>query len=130
VVRIRFAAGSARNGNDIAVIIDIGAGPQYRLDEIALEGVDAAIGDDAREFRKIFGLLAGDIINSDRIIDARGRIDEAMAQGGYAFAETGEPELVIDHAERGGDLAIRVAPGGRYNFGLVRRTFLGQAISR
>lgn len=116
VVRNRFSAGQ---GNDIAVVISVTAGPQYRLDDIALDGVEKAEGNDPEQFRELFELQSGDIINSDAIIDAQNRLDEALAESGYAFAETDQPALVIDHAERAGDLDILVTPGRKYVFGAI-----------
>lgn len=116
VVRNRFSAGQ---GNDIAVVISVTAGPQYRLDDIALDGVEKAEGNDPEQFRELFGLQSGDIINSDAIIEAQNRLDQALAESGYAFAETDQPALVIDHAERAGDLDILVTPGRKYVFGAI-----------
>ncbi len=116
IVRNRFSAGK---GTDIAVIIAVTAGPQYRLNAIALDGVEQAQGDDPQQFRELFGLQSGDIVNSDAIVSAQSRLDEAMAESGYAFAESEQPALVIDHAEREGDLDIVVTPGGKYVFGSI-----------
>lgn len=117
IVRNRFAAGQ---GKAIAVTIAVTAGPQYKLDEITLNGVEQAEGDDPQQFRKAFTLQSGDIVNSDAIVVARSKLDESMAESGYAFAETQQPELIIDHAGRDGDLDILVTPGGKYVFGSIR----------
>ncbi|WP_417622575.1 autotransporter assembly complex protein TamA [Parasphingorhabdus sp.] len=116
VVQTRFKADGAER---VEVIINVQAGPQYQLDAIALPGLEAAVAPDPEKFRESFGLKSGDIVNSDRIMDAIGRLDGAMAENGYAFAKTGAPELEIDHAERLGDLEVPVTPGGRYNFGSI-----------
>lgn len=116
VVQTRFEADGAGR---VAVVIEVQAGPQYRLDAIALPGLENAVPPDPERFRDIFGLQTGAVVNSDRIMDAIGRLDVAMVENGYAFAETGEPELEIDHAERLGDLEVPVIPGGRYNFGSI-----------
>lgn len=105
--------------NDVTVVINIVPGPQYQLSAVALPGLEQAGEQDSVRFRESFALESGQIINSDAIIEASDRLDEAMAENGYAFAETGEPELEIDHAERDGDLEIIVTPGGRYNFGSI-----------
>ena len=116
VVQTRFEADGAKR---VAVVIEVQAGPQYRLDAIALPGLENAVPPDPEQFRDIFGLQTGAVVNSDRIMDAIGRLDVAMVESGYAFAETGEPELEIDHAERLGDLEVPVTPGGRFNFGSI-----------
>ena len=116
VVQTRFEADGAER---VAVVIEVQAGPQYRLDAIALPGLEKALPPDPQKFRDTFGLQTGAVVNSDRIMDAIGRLDVAMVENGYAFAETGEPELEIDHAERLGDLEVPVTPGGRFNFGSI-----------
>lgn len=116
VVRTRFEADGPER---LAVVINVQAGPQYILDEIVLPGLEKAVAPDPQRFRDSFGLQPGAVVNSDRIIEATSRLDFAMAENGYPFAETAEPELEIDHAERLGDLALAVMPGGRYNFGSV-----------
>ncbi|NRD89800.1 hypothetical protein C8024_10535 [Sphingopyxis sp. BSNA05] len=116
VVQTRFESDGA---DRIDVVIRVQAGPQYKLDAIVLSGLQAAVDPDPVNFRETFGLQPGDVVNSDRIVEAIGRIDVAMAENGYPFAKTGEPELEIDHAERLGDLEVPVTPGGRYNFGSV-----------
>lgn len=116
VVQSRFEADGAER---LAVIINVQAGPQYELDAIALPGIETAVAPDPELFRESFGLQPGDVVNSDRIMDAKGQLNLAMAENGYPFAKTGEPELEIDHAARLGDLAVTVAPGGKYNFGSI-----------
>ncbi len=116
VVQTRFET----DGTDrIEVVINVQSGPQYELDAIALPGLETAVAPDPQKFRDSFGLESGAIVNSDRIMDAIGRLDGAMAENGYPFAETGEPELEIDHAARLGDLEVSVTPGGRFNFGKI-----------
>tara|TARA_R110000787_G_scaffold117206_3_gene227791 strand:- start:23079 stop:25328 length:2250 start_codon:yes stop_codon:yes gene_type:complete len=116
VVQTRFEADGAER---LTVVINVQPGPQYELDAIALPGFETAVTPDPETFRESFGLQPGDVINSDRIMDAKGRLNLAMAENGYPFAKTGEPELEIDHAERLGDLAVTVVPGGKYNFGSI-----------
>ncbi|MEO9600255.1 BamA/TamA family outer membrane protein [Parasphingorhabdus sp.] len=116
VVQTRFEADGAEQ---VAVFINIQAGPQYELENIALPGLEAASADDAETFRGGFGLQAGAVLNSDRIMDATDRLDQFMAENGYAFAQTSQPELEVDHAERLGDLTVQVTPGGKYDFGSI-----------
>ena len=116
VVQTRFVADGAER---VDVVINVQAGPRYELDAIALPGLETAVAPDPQRFRDSFGLQPGAIVNSDRIMEAIGRLDGAMAENGYPFAETGEPELEIDHAERLGDLEVPVTPGGRFNFGSI-----------
>ena len=116
VVQTRFEADGAER---VDVVIKVQPGPQYELDAIALPGLETAVAPDPQKFRDSFGLQSGDVVNSDRIMEAIGRLDGTMAENGYAFAKTGEPELEIDHAARLGDLEVPVTPGGRFNFGSI-----------
>jgi translocation and assembly module TamA len=116
VVQTRFEADGAER---VTVFIDVQAGPLYELDAIALAGLETAVALDPQRFENSFGLQSGEAVNSDRIMEAIGRLDGSMAENGYAFAKTGEPELEIDHAERLGDLQVAVTPGGRFNFGSI-----------
>ena len=93
-------------------------GPVYTFREIVLKGLEAA-GPDAPQLRRAFGLAAGDPVNSDAIVAAETRLDEGLAENGYAFAKIGDPDLLIDHAARTGDLTIPVTPAGKYAFGQI-----------
>ncbi|MEL6875924.1 MAG: BamA/TamA family outer membrane protein, partial [Pseudomonadota bacterium] len=93
--------------------------PPYRLAAVDLKGLEMAVGRDPETLRAAFEMEPGDVINSDRIVTERADLDIALAESGYPFAETSRPELIIDHAERDGDLSIIVTPGGRYNFGSI-----------
>ncbi|PHR18681.1 MAG: hypothetical protein COA41_09455 [Sphingopyxis sp.] len=116
VVQTRFQADGAER---VDVVFNVQAGPQYKLDDIALPGLEAAVSPDPVKFRETFGLQSGAVFNSDAIMSAISRLDVAMAESGYPFAETAEPELEIDHAGRLGDLTVPVTPGGRFNFGSI-----------
>ena len=116
VVQTRFQADGAER---VDVVFNVQAGPQYKLDDIALPGLETAVPPDPVKFRETFGLQAGAVVNSDAIMSAISRLDVAMAESGYPFAKTAEPELEIDHADRLGDLTVPVTPGGRFNFGSI-----------
>ncbi len=121
VVRTRFEAqADTIDPNDVTAVINVIAGPQYKLTNVSLSGVGDARSDDAESFREAFGVNVGDIINRDEIVLGRAQLNTAMAESGYAFARTADPELVIDHAERNGDLNQPVVPGGRYGFGAIQ----------
>ncbi len=122
IILTRFGNLGAGSGGKIAVIFDIEPGPLYKLDAIELDGLQTAADDDPSRLLEIFGLQQGDVINSDEIIRSQIALQTAMSESGYPFAQTGEPELTIDHANRDGDLIINVEPGRRYNFGSITMT--------
>lgn len=121
VVRTRFAAqADTTDPNDVTAILSIIAGPQYKIAAIQFPGLDAARPTDIDPFREAFGVEIGDVVNSDDIVFGRTQLNMIMAESGYAFARTEDPELVIDHAERVGSLSQPVSPGGRYSFGQIQ----------
>lgn len=102
----------------VVVRYDIQPGPQYHLGQIAF-GDLASTGSDFQTLRGAFKLNPGDAINSDRIIAERINLQNALGETGYAFAKVDEPDLLIDHEQRAGDLTVPVTPGGTYRIGSV-----------
>lgn len=102
----------------VVVRFDLQPGPQYRFGAIGF-GDLAATGNDFQSLRGAFELNSGDAINSDRIVAERLNLQGALGETGYAFAKVGEPDLLIDHERREGDLTVPVTPGGVYSFGRI-----------
>lgn len=120
VVVTRFTAVEETvDPNDVTITISTVPGPQYTFATIEFPGLSGAAEDDAAALREAFDIGVGDVINSDKIVAERNDLDVALEESGYPFAETGQPELVIDHAERDGDLVVNISPGGRYMFGSI-----------
>ena len=99
------------------VRFDVIPGPRYTYGAIDLGELDAAR--DAAALRSAFEIVTGDYLQSDVIVRERFDLDRALGETGYAFAEIGEPELLIDHARLEGDLTLPVRPNGKYVFGPV-----------
>lgn len=102
----------------VVVRFDIQPGPQYHFGQIAF-GDLASTGPDFQNLRGAFKLNPGDAINSDRIVTERVNLQNALGETGYAFAKVEEPDLLIDHERREGDLTVPVTPGGTYQIGRV-----------
>lgn len=132
-------------GEGASIRFDIVPGQQYLFGTIDL-GDLAATGRDYPDLRASFGvrrddtsdevtpteerqlrqgdapvaerdpLEAGDPVKSDDIVYATAGLTYELGETGYAFAEVGEPSLLIDHARVEGDLTVPVAPGGKFNF--------------
>jgi len=102
----------------VTVRFDVVPGARYRLGTIALGNLA-----ETRQYfpllRGRFGVWPGDPLNSDAIVAAQAELDTALADNGYAFAATGEPDLLIDHRREEGDLTLPVATGGKYRFGAL-----------
>lgn len=102
----------------VALTFDVNTGPIYRLTSIDLAGLDA-VGVDVPAARAAFGMQVGDPANSDKIVAGRLAVLTRLLETGFPFAETGEPDLLIDHEARSGALTVPVTPGGQYRFGGV-----------
>ena len=109
-----------RNGEaqDIAVRFDVVPGDRYRFGAIDLGNL-AAAGPDYAPLRAGFGINTGDLLDNDRIVAGRDKLDTDLGETGYAFAKVGVPDLLVDHKRGEGDLTVPVEPGGKYAFGHV-----------
>lgn len=110
------------------VRFDVQPGPQYRFAKIELGDVMAA--SDSANLRAAFHLKVGDPINSDKILTEKDSLNKELGERGYAFANVGEPDLVIDHEPRTGDLTVPVTTGGKYRFGHVNSNLPAYLSSR
>ena len=120
-----FYDGEVRNsvariaGEDrVALDFEVNTGPVYRLSMIDLAGLDV-VGVDVPAARSAFGMKVGDPANSDRIVAGRLAVLTQLLETGFPFAQTGEPDLLIDHEARSGALTVPVTPGGQYRFGSI-----------
>ncbi|WP_373486534.1 autotransporter assembly complex family protein [Blastomonas sp.] len=102
----------------VALTFDITPGDLYRLSAVDLAGLDA-VGVDVPAMRAAFGVQAGDPANADKITAGRVKLLTELTESGFAFAETGEPDLLIDHDDRSGVLTQPVTPGGKFRFGTI-----------
>lgn len=137
---VRQLSGGRRNGDAAAaatqpqVRYDIIPGQRYAVGAIDLGLLETLPSPDGRALRDVFGISEGDPLYADRIVDRRQALDRSLGESGYPFANLSEPELLIDHARKQGDLSMQVDPGGKYVFGGVvsnKPTFLsGKHLSR
>ena len=91
---------------------------RYSIGTVAL-GDLAQSGPDYPALSSAFGIVSGDPVDNDAIVMGRVRLESELGERGFAFASTGEPELVADHAREQADLAMPVTIGGRYRFGPI-----------
>jgi translocation and assembly module TamA len=113
---VRSSVARIEGQDRVAMTFDITAGPLYTLSAVDLAGLDA-VGVDVAAMREAFGVKVGDPANSDSILAGRLALLTRLLETGFAFAETGEPDLLIDHDLRRGALTVPVKPGGQYRFG-------------
>jgi translocation and assembly module TamA len=101
-----------------AVRFDVIPGPQYQVGAVDL-GALRETGDDFALLRETYGVFPGDPLLMDAVEDERFDLDAALGENGYPFAVIENPEILVAHDRREGDVAMEVTPGGKYNFGTV-----------
>lgn len=99
------------------VRFDIVPGERYSYGAVNLGNIANA--PDGPALRDSFEIRPGDFLQSDTIVTERADLDRALGETGYPFAVIDDPELLIDHDRREGDLTMAVSPNGKYNFGEV-----------
>ncbi|WP_133366689.1 autotransporter assembly complex protein TamA [Qipengyuania sediminis] len=109
--------GEARRDTDSQVRFDVVPGIRYSYGTVDLGKLGTA--PDAAALRAAFEIQPGDFLQSDTIVQERADLDVALGETGYPFASIADPELLIDHERRQGDLTMLVDPRGKYNFSLV-----------
>ena len=118
----RAGEGSGEDGamrpRDVRFIFTLDPGARFSFGEIDLGNL-AQAGDDYAMLRAAFEIESGDAVYEDAIVFERLDLDVALGENGYAFAEVGAPDLLVDHAREEADLTIPVEPGGKYRFGQV-----------
>ena len=102
----------------IKVRFDVIPGPRYVFGAIDLSNLQAT-GDDYATLRAAFDIQPGQPVIGDTIVAEQAALTIALGETGYAFATVGEPDLLVDHARREGDLTLPVTPAGKYSFGAV-----------
>jgi translocation and assembly module TamA len=91
-------------------------GKLYRLGDVAVKAGPTVPPDlIAREF----ALKTGDPIDAERVQGAEANLALKLPQQGYAFAEVGQRDILLDEATFTGDYSLPVAIGPRGSFGRI-----------
>jgi translocation and assembly module TamA len=109
----------AAPGGGFAVTLNVEPGPLYRFSAVTLPGLEAAAGADAEALRGAFGVTARDPVNAMRVSEAEAALRAELGRRGFAFAEVGETQVVVDHDSRTATLILPVEPAGTRRFGHV-----------
>lgn len=105
--------------NRIEVVFRVDAGPLYRFDRVELPGL-AEAGERTDELRAQFPVEADDPVDAAAVTAAEANLAVELGNRGYPFAEVGEEQVVIDHANRVATLTVPVETGGERDFGSIR----------
>jgi translocation and assembly module TamA len=116
--KVDFRVEPPKTGERLSVILSITPGPLYRFAEVKVEGIaDAAAKDPA--IRDAFTIKPHDPVNADDVAAGEARLKNAIARGGYPFAEMTPSEIEIDHETRSATLTLKVATGGAQTIGKI-----------
>jgi translocation and assembly module TamA len=108
-------------GERIAVELKGTAGPRYTFEAVELQGIEAA-GGKAAMLREAFAVKAGDPVVAEKVIAANVALKVALGEEGFALAEVGEQDVVLDHEHATARLVLPVMPGPVARFGDIRVT--------
>ncbi|WP_265571079.1 autotransporter assembly complex protein TamA [Sphingomicrobium nitratireducens] len=106
----------------LLVILVAEPGPLYRFETVELPGLAEAGAREASELRLLYGIEEGDAVVAEKVIAGREALVEALGRRGYATAEVGEQQVVIDHESDSARLVQPVTPGPVGHFGAIRVT--------
>ena len=108
--------GIALEGELIAVSLRAVPGPRYRFEAVDLPGL-AEAGGDAEALRAAFAVQPGDPVVADKVIAAGVALKVALGEQGFATADVGAQDIVIDHSKATARLVLAVTPGPVARFG-------------
>jgi translocation and assembly module TamA len=107
----------AADDGAFAVTLVVEPGPLYRFAEVRLPGIEQAAEGDVAALREAFGVEEQDPVDAAQVEGAQAALQIELGRRGYAFAEVGEPEVVVDHETRTASLVLPVQPQGTRRFG-------------
>ncbi len=108
-----------RISDRILVLLRTRPGNRYRFDTVEFPGL-AEAGGDADALRSAFAVKAGDPVVAQEVIAAGVALKVALGEQGFATAEIGEQDIVIDHENATAKLVLPVKPGPVARFGEIR----------
>ena len=111
--------GIALETDIIAVTLRAAPGPLYTFETVEFPGL-AEAGGDAGPLRETFAVKAGDPVVAQSVIAAGIALKVALGEQGFATADIGEQDIVIDHAKATARLVLAVKPGPVARFGEIR----------
>ena len=106
-------------GQVLQVTLEAQPGEQYRFRSVELPGLEAA-GTEADELREAFAVKTGDPVIASDVIAANVALKVALGEQGFALAEVGEQEIVVDHQTQLARLVLPVETGPVARFGTIR----------
>lgn len=103
----------------VTVVLVAEPGPLYRFAEVRLPGLERAGAAEAQALEEAFGIRRDDPVDATRITAGEAALRSALGERGYAFAEVGATDIVVDHESRTATLVLPVDPNGSRKFGRI-----------
>ena len=113
--------GISLEGERILVDLTATPGPRFTFQSVELQGIETA-GERAAKLREAFAVKAGDPVVADKVIAAGVALKVALGEEGFALAEVGEQDIVLDHETATARLVLPVTPGPVAHFGDITVT--------
>lgn len=112
------AVEATKTSGRFEVVLHAEPGTLYRFTDVQLPGLETA-GPDAGPLREAFGIKPDDPVTATSVIIGEAALRDALGKRGYAFADVGTHEIVVDHESRGATLVLPVQPNGTRQFGRI-----------
>ncbi len=106
-------------GEVLRVTLAAEPGEQYRFQSVELPGLEAA-GSEADRLREAFPIRPGDPVIAADVAAADLGLKIALGEQGFALADVGEQQIVIDHRTHLATLVLPVDTGPVARFGTIR----------
>ena len=113
--------GIGLEGERILVELSATPGPRFTFQSVELKGIESA-GERAGKLREAFAVKTGDPVVADKVIAAGVALKVALGEEGFALAEVGEQDIVLDHQSATARLMLPVTPGPVAHFGDIHVT--------
>ena len=108
-------------GAQVAVTLAATPGERYRFAGVDLPGLGEAESQ-SDQLRAAFAVKAGDPVIADKVIAAGLALKVELGRLGFATADIGEQDIVIDHEAKEARLVLPVSPGPVAKFGQISVT--------
>jgi translocation and assembly module TamA len=108
-----------RDGDQLAVSLRATPGTRYTFEAVDFPGL-AEAGGDAASLREAFAVKTGDPVVAQQVIDAGIALKVALGEQGFATADIGEQDIVVNHETMTARLVLPVQPGPVARFGEIR----------
>jgi len=109
-------------GSELLIELAAVPGPLYRFESVELPGLAEAAPGEAERLREAFAVKAGDPVIAQKVIDAGVALQVELGERGFATANVGEQDIVIDHEAQTARLVLPVTPGPVGRFGQITVT--------